>query len=298
MKRRRGALFMPGNNPGMLTGSVTLGADAVIFDLEDSVAVREKQAARILARNALLALDRRGVEIMVRINSLDSPFWEDDVDAAVTGAADALVVPKCEHPRDVLRVAEHVAACKDRRGVTANIPLLPLLETALGIEQAFAVATAHPSIEALLFGGEDLATDLGTRRTKEGTELAYGRARVVMAAKAAKLQALDTVFTDTDDLEGLEQDALHGRLLGYDGKTMISPRHVAIINRVFQPSAEDVAWAGRVLAAARVASREGKGAVSLDGKMIDMPIIIRARRIMLQSGLPATSGEEEYSHDA
>jgi len=294
MKRRRGALFMPGNNPGMLTSSVTLGADAVIFDLEDSVALREKQMARILVRNALLALNRRGVEIMVRINSLDSPFWQDDVEMAVVGAADAIVMPKCENPRDVLQVAEHAAICKNRRGIKAHIPLLPLLETALGVEQAFAIASAHPSIEALLFGGEDLATDLGAKRTKEGTELAYGRARVIMAAKAAKLWALDTVFTDTDDLDGLAQDALAARLLGYDGKTMISPRHIEVINRIFQPSAEDMAWARRVLAAEKVATREGKGAVSLDGKMIDMPIITRARQIILKSGLPET----EEAHDA
>jgi citrate lyase subunit beta/citryl-CoA lyase len=279
---------MPGNNPGMLASSVTLGADAVIFDLEDSVAAREKQTARVLVRNALLALDRRGVEIMVRINGLDSPFWQDDAETAVIGAADALIIPKCENPRDVLRVVKHIAACKDKRGAGADIALMPLVETALGVEQAFAVATAHPSIDALVFGGEDLATDLGARRTKEGAELAYGRARVLMAAKAAKLQAIDTVFTDTDDLEGLERDALHARLLGFDGKLMISPRHIEIVNRVFQPSAEETAWARRVLAAEKKAAREGKGAVSLDGKMIDMPIIIRARHVLLKSGPPAT----------
>lgn len=284
---------MPGNNPGMLTSSVTLGADTVIFDLEDSVAAREKQAARILVRNALLTLDRRGVEITVRINSLDSPYWRDDVEAAVIGKADAIILPKCEGPGDVLRMAEHVAACKNRHGISEDIPILPILETALGVEQAFAVATAHPSIGALMFGGEDLATDLGTRRTREGTELAYGKARVLMAAKAAKLPAMDTVFTDTDDLEGLEQDALRSRLLGFDGKAMISPRHIETINRIFQPSAEDVAWARRVLAAEKIAIREGKGAVSLDGRMIDMPIIIRARQIMLKSGLPET-GEDSH----
>jgi citrate lyase subunit beta/citryl-CoA lyase len=295
---------MPGDNPGMLAGSVTLGADAVIFDLEDSVAAREKQAARILVRNALLALDRRGVEIMVRINGPDSPFWQDDVETAVIGAADAIIIPKCENPRDVLRVVRRLADCRDKHGQSADIALAPLVETALGVEQAFAVATAHPSIEILMFGGEDLATDLGAERTKEGAELAYGKARVLTAAKAAKLQAMDTVFTDTDDLEGLEQDALHSRLLGFDGKLMISPRHIEIVNRVFQPSAADVAWAERVLAAERKATREGKGAVSLDGRMIDMPIIIRARRIMLKSGLPPTPPpmleEEEKgdSHDA
>jgi len=285
---------MPGNNPGMLASSVTLGADTVIFDLEDSVAVREKEVARVLVRNALLALNRRDVEITVRVNSLDSPFWQSDVEAAVIGKADAIVMPKCEGPSDVLRMTEHVSACKHKHGARADIPLMPILETALGVEQAFAVATAHPSVCALLFGGEDLATDLGTRRTKEGTELAYSRARVVVAAKAAKLLAIDTVFTDTDDLAGLEQDALYARQLGYDGKGMISPRHIETINRVFQPSTEDVAWARRVLAAEKIATREGKGAVSLDGEMIDMPVINRAKQIMIKSGLPET----EEDHDA
>jgi citrate lyase subunit beta/citryl-CoA lyase len=167
---------------------------------------------------------------------------------------------------------------------------MPILETAMGLENAREIGAAHPDVTALLFGGEDLATDLGVQRTKQGTELAWGRARVINAAKALKLMAVDTVYTDIDDLEGLEAECLSSRQLGFDAKGMISPRHIAIVNRCFQPSAEDVEWAKRVLAAERTATREGKGAVSLDGKMVDMPVIMRAKQIMVRRGL---TGEED-----
>ena len=284
MKKRRGLLFMPGNNPGMLSTSVILGADTVIFDLEDSVIEREKTAARLLTRNALRTLKRRGVELLTRLNGLDTPFWRDDVDAAVSGGADGLVLPKCESRDHVHSLARAVEEDCTRHGRTGRMPLFLILETALGIERAYDIGTAHPDIAGLFFGGEDLATDLGVRRTREGDELIWGRSRMVNAAKAAGVTAIDTVFSDVDDLEGLALDSLKGRQLGYDGKCIISPQQINIVNSIFQPSEEELEWARRVLAAEKIATRDGKGAVSLDGKMVDMPIIVRARRIMEQSG--------------
>ncbi len=289
MNRRRGLLFMPGNNPGMLSSSVILGADSVIFDLEDSVIEREKPAARILARNALLTLERRGVELLTRINGLDTRFWRADVEASVIGGADGIVLPKCESPEQVRVLAGAVEEDRSRHGRTRAVALFPILETALGLERAYAIGTAHPDIAGLLFGGEDLATDLGVRRSRDGDELAWGRARMVNAAKAAGVTAVDTVFSDVDDLEGLALDCLRARLLGYDGKGMISPQQIETVQRIFQPSEDDVEWARRVLAAEKNATREGKGAVSLDGKMVDMPVVVRARRIMEKSGFPEVS---------
>lgn len=291
MKKRRTMLFIPGSNPGMLCNSVVLGADVLIFDLEDAVALREKDSARILVRNALQTIDHSHVEVFVRINSMDTDFWRADVQAVVAGGADGILLPKCDGAAAIQTLAKAVEEAEATYGPRPDLGFMALLESAMGVEQAFAIAGAHPRMVGLFLGAEDLSADLHAKRSKSGEEILYSRLRLVVAARAAGIQVIDTPFTDVNDAEGLAQDAAFACRLGFDGKAVISPHHVAAVNEAFLPTAKEVDWAQRVLAAERRATKEGKGAVSLDGKMVDLPIILRARQILEQSGLP-----QEVSH--
>jgi citrate lyase subunit beta/citryl-CoA lyase len=286
---RRTLLFVPGNNPGMLISGPVLGADALIFDLEDAVAEAEKDAARLLVRNALKTLECGATERVVRINGVDTPHWRADVAAIVAKEAGAgagtVLLPKCSTPADVALVAEALSAEEKRAGrADGEVRLLALLESALGIENAFAVATCSPRVSGLFLGAEDLSADLGAQRTLTGEEIAYARGRVVVAAKAARVDAIDTPFTVVDDLENLERDAQLGRRMGFDGKAVISPQHVRIVNRVYSPSDKEIAWAEKIRAAMQRATAEGKGAFSVDGSMVDGPIVKRALRILQTAG--------------
>ncbi len=280
MKAFRTMLFMPGNNPGMLTSAGSLGADSVILDLEDAVARTEKDAARVLVRRTLTDLRPQGVMCVVRINGLDTPYWEADTLAAVTGGADAILIPKCETP-DALHA---VSTCIDAVPVSADkkdaIQLIALLESSKGIENASAIASSGGRLAGMLLGAEDLTAELGARRTPEGVEIAYARGRLLMACKAAGIAAIDTPFPFVTDMEGLEKDAALAAQLGFTGKALISPHHVHVVKEAFLPTEAQVVWASRVMATADKAEREGKGAVSLDGMMIDLPIIKRAKRIL------------------
>ena len=281
MKRCRTMLFMPGNNPGMLTAAQSLGADWVIFDMEDAVPRSEKDAARILIRHALTYMKPQGVGVAVRINALDTSFWQDDIAAAVRGGADAILVPKtnsADYVREFMAALEAAEAAHCAGG--AHTLVFALVESALGIENAFAIATAHKRLGGILLGAEDLTAELGARRTAGGDEILYARSRIVMACRAAGIRALDTPFPFTADLEALARDAAFAAQLGFDGKAVISPHHVVPVNAAFLPSPDQINWAGRVVAIARRAADEGKGVVSLDGMMIDLPVIKRAERIL------------------
>ncbi len=277
MKKCRTMLFMPGNNPGMLASSGSLGADIVIFDLEDAVARTEKDTARVLVRRTLTDLRPQGVECVVRINGLDTPFWREDVAAAVQGKADIILLPKAQTPEDMEAVSRRIDECG---GAGSPIELMALVETTFGIENAFNLASAKGRLVGILLGGEDLTAELGSRRTPEGAELAYARSRVLMACRAAGIKAIDSPFPFVTDIEGLKKDAAFAAQLGFDGKAVISPHHVHAVKEAFSPAEAQVEWAERVMAAAKKAADEGKGAVSLDGMMIDLPIIKRAERIL------------------
>lgn len=282
--RNRTFLFMPGNNPGMLASAQCLGADVVIFDLEDAVAQTEKDAARALVSHALTGLRPQGVGVTVRINGLDTMHWQADLEAVVTAGVDFVMVPKMESPAHVLTVAHRMEDIRAKHPVAQEAGLLAIIESPLGLEQAYAIATAHASLRGLLLGAEDLTAALGAQRTAQGAEIAYARARLLTACKAAGIWAIDTPFPFVSDMEGLEADAAFAVQLGFDGKAVISPHHVHKVNEAFMPAPEKVNWAHRVMTAARKATEEGKGAVSLDGMMIDLPIIKRAERILALAG--------------
>jgi citrate lyase subunit beta/citryl-CoA lyase len=278
---RRSMLFVPGNSPAMLLNADIHGADALIFDLEDAVTPAEKDAARVLVRNAVQALGYGGCEIIIRINPLDSVCIKQDIEAMVPLRPALLMPTKVASAEEVEQISAMVAAAEIAHGMApGSVGLIPLLETASGIEHAYEIARSDTRVKAIFLGAEDLTGDLQAIRSKQGDEILYARGRVVIAARAAGIDAYDTPFTDVNDEEGLEKDARFARSMGFTGKAVISPRHVAAVNAVFSPSQEEIAYARQVMAAIREGERLGKGAVSLNGKMVDKPIVDRAGRVL------------------
>jgi citrate lyase subunit beta/citryl-CoA lyase len=275
----RSLLFLPGNNPNMLINGNCLGADAVIFDLEDAVSPSEKDAARILVRNTLRHMDFGACKRVVRINGVDTDCWQADLNAIVPEKPDMILLPKTSTLQDAVTADAYMSELEENLGWEQNtIGLIALIETALGLENAFRIATASPRVRALFLGAEDLTADLQCKRTKEGREIEFARARLVVAARAAGIEVYDTPFTDVNDDEGIVEDAKVAKGFGFSGKASISPRHIGAINSVFSPTEEEIDYAYEVLDAIALAKQQGKGAIALRGKMIDAPIVARAKR--------------------
>ena len=276
---RRSMLFLPGNNPNLLINGNCLGADAVIFDLEDAVSPAEKDAARILVRNTMRYMDFGTCEMIVRINSIDTPYWQADIDAIAPYKPSLILLPKTGSEADALAADEYLTKVEEKLGMERNtIGLMPLIETAMGVENSFKIASCTKRVQALFLGAEDLTADLQCQRTKESREIEYARTRLVVAARAAGVAVYDTPFTDVNDDEGIWTDARVAKALGFSGKASISPRHVDVINQVFSPTQKEIDYAYEVMEAIELAKSQGKGAISLHGKMIDAPIVTRAQQ--------------------
>jgi len=289
----RSMLFLPGNTPNIIINGAILGADAVILDLEDAVAPAEKDSARILVRNAIRYMGFGACDVIVRINAIDTPFWQKDLDAIIPQKPAMIMPPKVSCAQDVLAVDAYISKLEEKLGLEKNaVALIPLIETALGVENAFAIATATKRVKAIFLGGEDLTADLHCKRTKEGNEINYARCRMVCAARAAGIEVYDTPFTDVNDDEGIYTDAQYAKSLGFTGKSAISPRHVGAINEVFSPSQKDIDYAYEVMKAIRAAKEQGKGAVALRGKMIDAPIVARAQQTIAMAEALGLGREE------
>ena len=265
----------------MIINGDSLGADSIILDLEDAVSPDEKDSARLLVRSALKDMGFKGVEITVRINSIDTDYWKHDLDAIIPLRPHLIMPPKASCAEDIRTVDAYIAEVEQRNGIeVGTVKLIPLIETALGVENAYQIASACPRVAAIFLGGEDLTADLRCKRTKGGNEIDSARKRLVMAARAAGVDVYDTPFTDVNDDEGIEVDAEYAKSLGFTGKSAIAPRHVKVINAVFSPSEKDIEYAKLVFEAIRIGKEQGKGAVSLRGKMIDKPIVERARQTL------------------
>lgn len=278
----RTLLFIPGNNPGMLQNSDILGADGLIIDLEDAVALSEKDAARYLVREYLTNF-KPTTDIFVRINPLDSPYFYDDLDSIKDLNIKGIVLPKAS-------VESMVSLDKYLTENNVDFNIIALVETALGLESALDILQKSKKIIGVFLGAEDLTLDLGAKRTKQSDEIAYARSRIIAVSKAMEIEAIDTPFTDTDDMVGLKIDTLHAKDLGMTGKAIISPRHVEEVNKLFSPSQSDLDYALRVVEGVKSANEKGLGAFSLDGKMVDAPIIKRALNLLKLSG----EYKEEY----
>ncbi|OUN90267.1 CoA ester lyase [Blautia sp. An46] len=278
---RRTMLFLPGNTPNMLINGDTLGADTVIFDLEDAVSPDEKDAARILVRNALKYQNFSGCEVVVRINPTDTEFWKEDLDAVIPLKPDMIMPTKVSGGEMIREVSAYMGQVEERSGIEkGSVKILPLIETALGVEKAFEIASSDVRVTGLFLGGEDFTADMHCKRTKEGQEIFYARTRLVCAARAWGIEAYDTPFTDVEDMEGLRKDTEFAKSLGFAGKAVISPRHVDIVNEVFSPTEAEIEYAHDVMDAIEDGKRQGKGVISLRGKMIDAPIVKRAQQVL------------------
>ena len=277
---RRTRLYLPGNNPDLMINAGLFGADCVILDLEDSVAPAEKDSARVLVRNALRFIDFGSAERIVRINPLSTEYGKRDIELIVPARPDTLLIPKCDGASDVVDVEKLVAGEEKRHGIKDRILLMPLIETAKGILNAYEIGAASERVVALCFGAEDFTADLGVARTKEGRESFVARSLLVLGAKAARVQAIDTVFSDVRDEEGLVESAREAMALGFEGKGVIHPGQIEPIHRVFSPTRERIEYARKVVAAIEDARDRGSGVATIGSKMIDAPIEMRARKIL------------------
>jgi citrate lyase subunit beta/citryl-CoA lyase len=278
---RRSRLYLPGSEPKYFINAGLHGPDAIILDLEDSVHHAEKDAARILVRNTLRAVDFGNCERMVRINQL--PLGLQDLAEVIPEAPDLVLIPKVETPEQVAEVDRTIGELKARGHSDRSMWLMPILESALGIENAFAIATVSPNIAALTIGLEDYTADLGVAKTLEGRESHYARTRVVNAAKAAGVQAIDSVFSDVGDLEGLRHWGENSRALGFEGMGCIHPSQIPVIHEAFAPSQVEIEKAMKIVAAFEDAQERGLGVVSLGSKMIDPPVVERAKKLVARA---------------
>ena len=273
---RRSRLYIPGVQPKMMVNALVHQADGIILDLEDSVAPGEKVSARLIVRNALRVLDFGESERMVRINQGDLGLA--DIAAIVPEPVQLILLPKAETAGQVQQVDARIAEVAQASGREEPVYLMPIIESALGIENAYAIATASGNNVALAIGLEDYTADMGMQRTREGLESAYARGALVNAARAADLQAIYTVFSDVEDMEGLARSARETRAQGYDGMGAIHPRQVPVIHQNFAPDPEEIEKAKRIVLAFDEAQAQGLGVVALGSKMLDRPVVLRAQR--------------------
>lgn len=279
MKVLRSILFTPGNNMRMIQKIPNLMSDAVILDMEDSIPIADKDTARVFIRDSLESAGSGSAEVYVRVNGLITGLIAEDCDFVVQKGLAGIVLPKIESKKDVLKAEKIIAEKELERGLD-SMPLIATIETAKGVMNAQEIASASKRVIAMGFGAVDYTRDLGTTISKEGTELFVPRSLVAMAARAAGIQSLDTVFIDLADEQGLIKDAQTARQLGFKGKFLIHPSQIDPVNRVFSPSLRDVEYAGRIVSAFREAETKGQGATSLEGRMIDIPVYQQARDLL------------------
>ncbi|MGD9604975.1 MAG: CoA ester lyase [Bacilli bacterium] len=275
---RRSLLFIPGNNPAMLQNADVFDSDAIILDLEDAVHINEKDSARLLVSHYLHSKLHHDLEVIIRINGLDTPFYNEDLNAVVCDEIDTIMLPKA-HVSDVLELGEMLTQMEKSRSLHNKINIIPIIELASSILEVNELAKM-PRVDGILLGAEDLSTNVEIERTKTGSEILYPRSCVIYACKANKIDAIDTPFTDTKDDQGLILDCETAKSLGMNAKAAIHPNQIEIINTIFSPSNKNIEWAKRIIEAKKHAEENGLGVFSLDGKMVDKPIIERAINIL------------------
>lgn len=275
---RRSRLYLPGNEPKFFVNAGLHSPDGIILDLEDSVAPTEKDTAQLLVRNALRSVDFYNAERMVRINQL--PKGLDDLKYIVPHNVNVILIPKCESAEQIHRLEKEVEKLKKQHKVENPIFFMPIIESALGVIKAYEIAAASKYNCALAIGLEDYTADIGTQRTNEGRESIFARQMLVNAAKAAGIQAIDTVFSDVSDMEALRQSVIEAKSLGFEGKGCIHPRQIKVVHEAFAPTENEIEKAKKIVLAFEDAEKKGLGVVSLGSKMIDPPVVKRAIRTL------------------
>ena len=273
---RRSRLYLPGNTPKLMLNAGIHKPDGIILDLEDSVAPDKKEEARLVVRNALRQVNFYGAERMVRINQL--PAGLEDLEYIVPHHLNLVLLPKCESAQQVQAVDQKISEVLAEHGLDYPVYIMPIIESALGVVKAYEIASASDRVTALAIGLEDYTADLGAPRTKEGRETYFARNQLVNAARAAGIQAIDSVFSDVGDMEGLREVVLESKSLGFDGMGCIHPRQIKIIHEAFAPTEGEIEKAKQIVLAFDDATAKGLGVVSLGSKMIDPPVVKRAQK--------------------
>lgn len=271
-------MFVPGNNPGMMADAHIYGPDSIMLDLEDSVTMAEKDAARLLVYQALKTVDYGNTEMVVRINPLNTPYGKKDIEAVVKAGVDVIRMPKTETAEEVVEVEREIERVERELGCVGCTKIMAAIESTLGIVNAYAIATASPRMMGIALGAEDYCANLKAQRTPGGDELRLARETIVVAARAAGIDALDTVYSNLNDMETFRQEVEYIKTLGFDGKSIINPRQIEVINEVFAPKEKEITKARAIIAAIKEAEAKGSGVIALNGKMIDRPVVIRAQR--------------------
>lgn len=294
-KFRFSRLYLPGNKPAMMLNAGLHRPNGIILDLEDSVAVAKKFEARFIVRNALRSLNFYGAERMVRINQL--PKGLEDLKYIIPHNVHLLLVPKCESAEQIITLEREIKSLRQQFSIDHPVFLMPIIESAMGVEKAFEIATSSQNIVALAVGLEDYTADLGARRTNEGDESFYARTRVVNACKAAGIQPIDSVFSDVADMVALKENVKVSKGLGFEGMGCIHPRQIPVIHEGFAPDSEEIEKAKKIVDAFIIATEQGLGVVSIGSKMVDPPVVKRAEKtinLAISLGLLSQNWREQY----
>lgn len=275
---RRTMMFVPGNNPGMMADAHIYGPDSIMLDLEDSVTMAEKDTARLLVYNALKSIDYGDTEMVVRINPLNTPYGKKDIEAVVKAGVHVIRMPKTETAEEVIEVEKEIEKVEREIGCVGRTKIMAAIESTLGIVNAYAIATASKRMMGIALGAEDYSANLKTQRTPGGEELRLARETIVVAARAAGIDALDTVYSNLNDMETFRKEVEFIKTLGFDGKSIINPRQIEVVNEVFTPSEKAIEKARTIIAAIKEAEKKGSGVIAVNGKMVDRPVVLRAQR--------------------
>lgn len=275
---RRTMMFVPGNNPAMMQDAYIYKPDSIMLDLEDSVSMAEKDAARLLVHNALKTIDYGDTEMVVRINPLSTPYGKKDIEAVIKAGVHVIRMPKTETAEEVIEVEREIERVEKELGCLGRTQIMAAIEGALGVVNAYAIATASKRMMGIALGAEDYCANMKTQRSKEGEELRLARETIVVAARAAGIAALDTVYSNLNDMETFRKEVEYIKTIGFDGKSIINPRQIEIVNEVFAPTQKDIDKALTIIAAIKEAEKKGSGVISVNGKMVDRPVVIRAER--------------------
>lgn len=286
-------MFVPGNNPGMMADAHIYGPDSIMLDLEDSVSMMEKDTARLLVYNALKTVDYGDTEMVVRINPLSTPYGKKDIEAVVKAGVHVIRMPKTETADEVREVEAEIEKVEREIGALGRTKIMAAIESALGVVNAYDIATSSKRMMGIALGAEDYCANLKTQRSKDGDELRLARETIVVAARAAGIDALDTVYSNLNDMETFRREVEFIKTLGFDGKSIINPRQIEVVNEVFTPSEKDIQKAKAIVAAIKEAEKKGSGVISLNGKMIDRPVVIRAERTIALAKSAGVLTEED-----
>jgi len=280
-RKRRTMLYIPGNNPAMIQQGGVYGADSILLDLEDAVALNQKDSARILVRNLFKTTNFYGAEVCVRINHLSTPFGLEDLQEIVPLQPNAIRYPKTETVEELAKLIEIVEDIENKHNLPHNkMTIHAMIETALGVQNVFDIAKFSKRVDALTIGGQDLTADMNIASTKDGSGIDLARKMIVMAAKANGIDAIDTVFVDINDEEGLKAETEYAKKIGFSGKAVINPRQIDIIHEVYTPTEEEIRKSYRIVKEFNKNNAEGIGVFAIDGKMVDAPVVARAQYIL------------------